>query len=69
MTTVVAQSVRAFILQAKFGCSNPSRYSPMSLKQAVTAPQPNALQYVRVSQVLGDGHYKQMPRVTVGLAR
>ena len=46
MTAVVAKSVRAFLMQEKFGCSNPSRYSPRSLKQAVTAPQLNAQQYV-----------------------
>ena len=34
-----------------------------------TAPLPNARQLVWVSRVLGDDHYKRMPRVTVGVAR
>ena len=38
-------------------------------KEVVTAPLLNAQQEVRVSRVLGDDHYKRMPRVTVGVAR
>ena len=38
-------------------------------KQVVTASLPNARQKVRVSRVLGDEHYKRMPRVKVGVAR
>ena len=35
----------------------------------VTAPLLNAQHKVRVSWVLGDDHYKRMPRVTVSVAR
>ena len=35
----------------------------------MTAPLPNARQQVRVSRVLGDDHYKRIPRVTVDVAR
>ena len=51
------------------GCSNHSRDKPKSLKQVVTAPLSNAGHWVLVSRVLGDDHYKRMPRVTVGVAR
>ena len=53
----------------KVRCSNPCRDRPMSLKQAMTAPLPNVTQYVRVSRVLGDDHYKRMPRDIVGVSR
>ena len=35
----------------------------------MTAPLSNARQLVWVSRVLGDDHYKRIPRVTVGVAR
>ena len=49
--------------------SHPIRDRPKSLKQVVTAPLLNARQQVWVSRVLGDGHYKRIPRVTEGVAR
>ena len=52
----------------KFLCSNSGRDGSKFVKQIVTAPLPNARQWVRVSRILGDDHYKQMPRVTVGVA-
>ena len=53
----------------KVKCSNPSSNRPNSIKQVVIAPLTNSRHYVRVSRVLGDDHYKRMPRVTVGVAR
>ena len=53
----------------KFGCSNPSRDRPKSLNRKVTAPLPNARNWVVVSRVLGDDHYERMLRVTVVVAR
>ena len=50
----------------KVGCSSPSRDRPISLKEGVKTPLSNALQLVRVSRVLGDDHYKRMPRVKIG---
>ena len=49
----------------KVGCSNPSRDIPKSLKQAVTAPLPSAGHLVWMSRVLGDDHYKRIPRGTL----
>ena len=40
-----------------------------SREKVVTSPMLYARQWVRVSRVLGDDHYKWMPRVTVGVAR
>ena len=42
---------------------------PAVTDQVVTSPLLYARQWVRVSQVLGDDHYKWMPRVTVGVTR
>ena len=53
----------------KVGCSNPSRDRPKSLKQVVTAPLPNTHHLMWVSRVLRDDHHKQIPRVTVSVAR
>ena len=39
------------------------------LKQVVIVTLPIARQPSVVSRVLGDDHYKRMPRVTVGVAR
>ena len=39
-----------------------------STKQVETTPRLNALQSVRVSQVLGVEHYDWIPRVIVGVA-
>ena len=49
--------------------SIPGRDRPMSFKQVVTDPLSSAQQQVRVSWVLGDGHFKRMTRVTVGVSR
>ena len=69
MAAAVAQWVRAFTPQAESWCVNPSRDRPKSLEQVMTTPLPDAWLKVRVSRVLGDDHYKQMPRVTEGVAR
>ena len=53
----------------KVRCSNSCRERLNSLKHVVTAPLPNTRLYVWVSRVVGDDHYKRMPRVTVGVAR
>ena len=58
---------RAFASFAGNRGSIPGRDRPKSLKQVVTAALPNARQEMRLSRVLGDEHYKRMPRVTVGL--
>ena len=42
VAAAVAQWVRLFAPQAEVWASNPSRDRPMSLKQVVTAPLPNA---------------------------
>ena len=42
LAAAMAQWVRAFALQQKVGCSNPSRDRSKLLKQVVTAPLPNA---------------------------
>ena len=42
LAAAVARWVTAFGRKRKFGCSNPSRERPKSLKQVVTAPLPNA---------------------------
>ena len=55
----VENSVRAFAPQAK----------DLVLKRVVTAPLPIARQLVLMSRVLGDDHYKRMPRVIVGVTR
>ena len=49
----------------KFGCSNPTRYRPQSLKQVEAAP----LQKSLATGVNVTCHYKRMSRVTVGVAR
>ena len=49
--------------------SIPGQNRPKSLKQVVSAPTYNARQQEGLSRVLGDDHYKRMPRVTVGVAR
>ena len=46
-------------------CFNDLR--PNSLKQVVTASLTNARKQVLVSRVLGDDHYKEQARVTVGV--
>ena len=58
-----AQSVRN---KRMVWCSNPNRDKLKSLKQAVATPLLNARQKM---WVLGDKHYKRMPRVTVDVAR
>ena len=68
LAAAVAQWVTTFGRKRKFGCSNPSRERPKSLKQVVTAPLSNARHLVCVSWVLGDDHYKRSPRLTVGVA-
>ena len=45
------------------------RDRPMSLKQVVTAPLPNARSTGVSVTVLGDDHYKGLARVTVSVAR
>ena len=62
-------SCRAFASHAGDQRSIPDRDRPKSIIQAVTAALPNARQQVWVSRVLGDDHYKRMPRVIVGVAR
>ena len=52
----------------KIGCSNPSCFRPRSWKQLVTGPLPNVRQWVWVSRVLGNDHYKRMPHAAVGVA-
>ena len=47
--------------------SMPGRNGPNSLKQVVRAPLPNARQQEWVSQVLGNDHYKELARDTVGV--
>ena len=59
----LGQWIKAFTSHAEGWVESQSE-KPMSLKQVVTAPLLNALQQVRVSRVLGDDHYKRMPRVT-----
>ena len=62
-------SGRAFASHDGDQGSIPGRDRPKSLEKVVTAPLPSARQQVRVLRVLGDDHYKQMPCVTVGVAR
>ena len=47
----------------------PHRDSPTLLKQAVTAPLPNAEQQQWVLRVIGNDHYKRMSQVIVGVIR
>ena len=56
---------RTFASHAGDWGSMPGRDRPKSLKQVVTVPLTSARQQVRVSRVLGDNHYKRMPRMTV----
>ena len=59
LAAAVAQWFRAFAPQAK-GCEFETKQRKASLPNALNAS---------VTGVLGDEHYKQMPPVTVGMAR
>ena len=59
----------AFTSHAGNRGSIPGRERPNSLKQVVTAPLLNAWQRVCVSRDLGNDHYKEVARITVGVAR
>ena len=65
-TAAVAQSVKA---SGRLDVRIPVATDRSDKKQVVTAPLLNALQQLRVSRVLGDGHYKRMSCVAVGVAR
>ena len=64
----VVQSVRAFASHLK-GWMFESQPRPKSLKQGDTFPLLNAQRQVGVTRVLGDYHYKEIPRVELGVTR
>ena len=66
----VAQSISAFAPQAEGSVfESQPRQTKVVKTGPVTAPLPNARQWVWVSRVLGKDHYKWMSRFTVDVAR